>query len=168
MNSIVNTITKNLPDYWDKNISYQNPYRRINVSIYRAEYDKISDILSKAANDYHHQLRRLERVQNVYAYGQFIVREQFFINNAPLSTCYRVQRFYVLRKIYLEDAIEYNLDPRRIGVGTTTITFLSKINFVPDDHVVLVLKVLTYNPNQDSITPERSSDYFIEYVAYLD
>lgn len=62
---------------------------------------------------------------------------------------------------YLDTALKHNLDYRRCGMGS--IQLHKKISANRGD-IVLVVQVLTTDINCTVISPERSCDYFIEYI----
>lgn len=77
----------------------------------------------------------------------------------------QVRRYLAIKKYHLQNALEYNIDPRRCGL--TSLTFVSSINQIRADEVLLIVQVVTANPNVLCITPKISNEYFVEYVVYV-
>lgn len=72
----------------------------------------------------------------------------------------------ILNSKCLRTALEYNLDHRRIG-RCKPFTLYSTVSSVSDSCVLLIVQVVTNCPDADSITPDKTNEYYVEYVAYF-
>lgn len=70
----------------------------------------------------------------------------------------------LLNKDLLDVALEHNLDERRTGVKQS---FLSQINPTNVNEVLIIVQTVTDEPFSKVTVPKRNTDYYIEYVAYL-
>lgn len=69
-------------------------------------------------------------------------------------------------KIQLNMALKYNLDSRRLQCPD--LTFTSNIDQIDASEVVFIVQIVTNAPYEAVINPTRSTDFFIEYIAYFD
>lgn len=65
----------------------------------------------------------------------------------------------------MNQALRYNLDHRRCGL--TELAFVSNLNQVHANEVVLVVQVVTNTPYSEVIRPSNNLEYFIDYVVTL-
>lgn len=65
----------------------------------------------------------------------------------------------------MNNALKHNLDYRRCGM--VNLQLLKKIPNIFKGDIVLIVQTLTADLIASNITPERSSDYFIEYIVYF-
>ncbi|XP_050498386.1 uncharacterized protein LOC126879420 [Diabrotica virgifera virgifera] len=154
-------ILKNAPSYWieDYNVSSQYPLTNYNSPEYKEIFGEV--IMATGLRNY----TRIDRNQNIYDLGQFFIREQLKIALCNGSkTFYRVRRFMKIKKMYLPVALQFNADYRRCGLPNQT--FKSKLQNLAPDEIILVVQINTDSPTNDNITPDNSSDYFIEYIVY--
>uniref|UniRef100_A0A6P7H216 Uncharacterized protein LOC114345884 n=1 Tax=Diabrotica virgifera virgifera TaxID=50390 RepID=A0A6P7H216_DIAVI len=154
-------ILNNKPSYWveDNNVSSQYPLTNYNSPEYKEIFGEV--IMATGLTNY----TRIRRIQNIYDLGQFLIREQLKIALSNGSTTfYKVRRFMKIKRIYQPVALQFNADYRRCGVPNQT--FKNKLQNLAPDEIILVVKIITDSPTNDNITPENSSDYFIEYIVY--
>lgn len=80
---------------------------------------------------------------------------------------FEVRRFISVPNDKLKAALDYNLDPRRLnsGLDDQLHLFTHLRDFDVNSHTVLVVKVITSKPYDDTFIPERSSEYYIEYIC---
>ncbi|VEN63733.1 unnamed protein product [Callosobruchus maculatus] len=109
-------------------------------------------------------IKKINRYQNVYDFGQVLIREQHLTVMNPGTQYYRVRRYVVVEKCYLNDALEYNLDYRRIN-RSSEITFSKSISVRSSSEVVLVVQIITDNKMASYVTPKNCADFFIEYIV---
>jgi hypothetical protein len=82
------------------------------------------------------------------------------------SSCLFQVRYYVtVSNSYFDEVAKYNLDPRRCGMGLSTISFNKNLSYCGSGQILVVVKVLTTEPNKESICPKTSCDYFVEYIV---
>lgn len=60
--------------------------------------------------------------------------------------------------------MEYNLDYRRCNLSS--LNFKRQLPFIKNDEIIFVVQVVTNSPQDDIITPDSSSDYYIEYIIH--
>lgn len=136
------------PPYWNKN--YTNISNIIPISNTGPEYQQISFDAYQATNG--RAFASIFRVQNIYDFGQMLVREQLMINLADSINFYRVRRFTKVRKHFLPIALQYNLDYRRCGLPN--LEFKKQLCGIRPDDVILAVIVVTSTPRADVIIPE--------------
>ncbi|KAH1001109.1 hypothetical protein HUJ04_013361 [Dendroctonus ponderosae] len=133
-----------------------------------SEYMTIHSQVHQALVGSGRTISRIVRVKNLIDFGQFLVREQFLVCQNGNTKYFRVRRFISLNAANLQEALKYNLDPRRCNLSNLQFEsqVLGSVSGWPhEDRIVLVVQVLTCNPLQGTIYPDKSLDYFIEYVG---
>nr|CAH7761889.1 unnamed protein product [Callosobruchus chinensis] len=152
-----NIILKHAPISWCKS-TVTGQYE-----VTSSEYSEIAAEIRNAGLN--KMIVKINRYQNLYDYGQVLIREQHLAVMNPGIQYYRVRRYFVLDKHYLDDALEYNLDYRRIG-RCSEITFCKSINgLMSSSQVIIIVQVITENKAASSITPKNCADFFIEYIV---
>nr|CAI5824562.1 unnamed protein product [Callosobruchus analis] len=153
-----NVILKYSPSTWHRS-SVTGQYE-----VTCSEYDEISAELRNAGLS--NTIIKISRYQNVYDYGQVLIREQHLAVMYPATQYYRVRRFFVVQQYHLNDALEYNLDYRRIS-RYDEISFSKSLSSISSSHIVLVVQVITDNRTASCITPKHGADFFIEYIVEI-
>lgn len=158
---MIHEILNNVPDYWHRTTNIC----KVKVS-QSDELIVINKMIKKALNE-EMEVESLVRHQNLYTYGQFLIRKQALVQEG--STYYEVRRFIVIPKSREYDAVKSNLDVRRFQPNSRRqLLMCSDIdNFDVNSDCLLVISIVTNNPNEKYFEPQRSSDYYIEYVATL-
>ncbi|KAJ8925841.1 hypothetical protein NQ315_009693 [Exocentrus adspersus] len=157
------TVLKYAPDYWNASPVYINT--QIILGSDSEEYKQIEYEIQEATRSPNLKFSLISRNQNVYDYGQVLVREQLLLVSKPHHIYYRVRRYITIHKLYRTTALEYNLDHRRCGKAS--LSFQKYINRPTSNEIVLVVQVITTDPNADFLQPTNSSDYFIDYIAEI-
>ncbi|KAJ8941702.1 hypothetical protein NQ318_023298 [Aromia moschata] len=163
VDNMQNVITKYAPEHWEKN--YTDPSTKFPLHPTSEEFNEISSCVRQAVRQSNLRIISIKRYQNIFDSGQYITKEQLLATANPESTYYRVRRFITIKSHYLNTALEYNLDPRRCGKAS--LVFRNQISSCASDDVVLVVQVITKQPNASKITPNNSSEYFIDYIVEM-
>lgn len=79
MSSMLSFVKDNLPDHWE-DANYSSSYVLFSLDKYSREYQKIEAYFKDTS------IRRIQRVQNPYQYGRFILRQQM------MNTYYEVSK----------------------------------------------------------------------------
>jgi hypothetical protein len=83
--------------------------------------------------------------------------------------CIFQMRYYVtVNNSNRDKVVKYNLDPRRCGMGLSTLSFNKKLVYCEPGRSVVAVKVLTTEPDKETICPKTSCDYFIENILMKD
>lgn len=64
----------------------------------------------------------------------------------------------------VDTALGSNLDERRMY---TDCQFESQLSSIALSDVILIIQAITSEPYNKCLTPDKSNDYYIEYVAYF-
>ncbi|XP_018574034.1 uncharacterized protein LOC108913053 [Anoplophora glabripennis] len=156
------TVLKYSPSYWDTCLEDNEQFK---VGSSSEEFRIIAYQTKQATRNSNLHIKKILRNQNIHDFGQLLIREQLMAVLRSYEKYYRVRRFITIKKQFLTNALQYNLDHRRCG--KSSLIFGKYLTYVGDDDVVLVVQVLTNSPNSDCIAPANSSDYFIDYIVYL-
>ncbi|CAH2005617.1 unnamed protein product [Acanthoscelides obtectus] len=151
-------ILKHAPSCWTKSTI---------VGQYELSANELNDIsaeVKRAIRSTHLKISSIKRYQNVYDYGQVLIREQLLTVINPGIQYYRVRRFFVLAKHRLTAGLDYNLDYRRIG-RCSELTFRKEVAPSDSSEVLIVVQIITDNLNLSSIQPKNNADYFIDYIV---
>lgn len=129
---------------------------------------------------------KLLRHQNVNQYGMFLIRQQhlqvihpnvnfvkvstpntnmhhLIISNISISYLFQVTRYCRLQRSTIEEAVEFNLDERRLE--EPVIFTISPPNVLYNGDIVLVVSFITEESNfgTSNLQPKRDCDFYIEY-----
>ncbi|KYB26559.1 hypothetical protein TcasGA2_TC033866 [Tribolium castaneum] len=157
---MLNVIRQYIPHDWDENLG-----NCTDLSQYSDEYKSVINDVNEALQTTTIANRRIQRVQDIYAFGQFLIREQQLLKSES-TTLYRVRRFVQVSRLYVNKVVEYNLDQRRCGLGQS-LTLNRKLNYYDPNKVIVVVKVLETDPQSSETTVKRSSDYYVEYIVHI-
>ncbi|KRT81649.1 hypothetical protein AMK59_5056 [Oryctes borbonicus] len=143
-----------LPTNWQERNGNYNEIFDINRG--SQEFEQVEDLIKIQS------ITKVQRVQNCNFYCQFICRREYLARTS--NQYYSVRRFIQISNCYLQDALNYNLDPRRLNVGELVLQ--QQLNYIGCNQVALIVNVLTDNPHSNS-KPKRNTDYYIEYIVYF-
>lgn len=106
---------------------------------------------------------KLLRHQNVNQYGMFLIRQQHLQVLHPNVNFVKVTRYCRLQRSTIEEAIEFNLDERRLEERVTFT--ISPPNVLYNGDIVLVVSFITEESNfgTSNLQPKRDCDFYIEY-----
>lgn len=105
-------------------------------------------------NNYFQRVHKWNKIETLAVI--YLVRDIFFI--------LQVRRYINIKSQYLRPALEYNLDYRRCNLSS--LNFKRQLPFIKNDEIIFVVQVVTNSPQDDIITPDSSSDYYIEYIIH--
>jgi hypothetical protein len=156
LSAMLNTVKQYTPNTWNSGSETSV------VPSYTEEYRKLQNEVNAMASI--PGIQQIIRVQDLHAYGQFLIREQLLLKTET-SPLYRVRYYITVSNSYFDEVAKYNLDPRRCGMGLSTISFNKNLSYCGSGQILVVVKVLTTEPNKESICPKTSCDYFVEYIV---
>ncbi|XP_044760548.1 uncharacterized protein LOC123317973 [Coccinella septempunctata] len=147
------------PSTWDK----QYECGEFTVCRGTAEFDELENDLLRAINNAK-SLKNLTRIQNVYDFGQFLMRSQIVVfTKSPL---YKVRRYVAISNSQKSIALKHNLDHRRLG--TSEIEYCSHLSNVNRNSLIFVVRILSHDSEERRIVPYNFTEYYIEYVAEME
>ncbi|XP_074036824.1 uncharacterized protein [Leptinotarsa decemlineata] len=159
-----NGILSWVPDCWKKDdMSAHSWCQRIELERTCEEFEQIQYEIRRATLDIKKHIRCIERNQSIYDLGQFLIRGQLLMTLKPFTSYYKVRRYIKIKANYLTAALNYNVDYRRCGLSS--VVFNSFIPNMTNGDILLVIQVITSEPQSSYITPSNSSDYYIEYIV---
>lgn len=83
---MLNIVRQYLPNNWDEDLG-----KTVELSTHSEEYKKVVNSVNEALGVFSSigNKKRIERVQDIYSYGQFLIREQQLLKSES-SNLYRV------------------------------------------------------------------------------
>jgi hypothetical protein len=85
-----------------------------------------------------------------------------------LNCLFQMLYYVTVNNSNRDKVVKYNLDPRRCGMGLSTLSFNKKLDYCEPGRSVVAVKVLTTEPDKETICPKTSCDYFIENILMKD
>ncbi|XP_044264775.1 uncharacterized protein LOC123011420 [Tribolium madens] len=156
---MLNVIRQYVPHNWDQTLA-----NSIDLNQCSEEYKNVLNDVNEALQTVSIGNNRIQRVQDIYAFGQFLIREQQLLKTES-TTLYRVRRFVQVSSLYAQKVAEYNLDQRRCGLGQS-LTLHKKLNYYDSSNIIVVVKALVTDPLSSETSVKRSSDYYVEYIVH--
>lgn len=165
------------PHTWTSTNYNNRRYALVQINSNSNEYSEVTAPFRR------YGIERVERVQNPYALGYFMLRKKQLSGRG--QTVYEVRRYHPVNYADKEAALEYNLDVRkyaavRLGNDNFTNTFLELFQSTPqfyasveslvaryDTFIVCKVLVDVSNQNISVIEPSRESEYMPEYVVKI-
>ncbi|CAH0549855.1 unnamed protein product [Brassicogethes aeneus] len=157
-------VIKYSPITWDKRQSVTR--MDYDLTAYKNEEYKQIAYEANVAMDTEHSNLQVVRVQNIHDLGQCLIKQQKLLVENPGQAFYQGRRYIVISQNYLNEALEYNLDYRRCGLSQ--LKFNTKVSPINTNNVLVVVQTIIKNQDQDSIVPEYSDEFYIEYYVKLD
>ncbi|KAK9883289.1 hypothetical protein WA026_001472 [Henosepilachna vigintioctopunctata] len=148
------------PATWVRDYKSHNHYLVKGTEYQQIEYD-----VQRAVKNLKKVLA-IWRVQNIFHYGQFLMRSQILAREDSVASYYKVRRYVAIPTSLVETAMEYNLDHRRLNMEN--IEFCSHLPYVEDDHSIFVVCILTKDVEARCISPYDFTEYYIDYVVDID
>lgn len=160
MTSMLSFVLENVPNDWERVITYDTIYKLFDVQISSKESLDVKAMFNSTSLN----INSIRRVQNPFQYGRFKLRQEM-LNSYSVETV-----FQVVSARDLETALKYTCDYRRYkhGYGNYSESkhplFYHDINkainfqFAINDKCVLVI-------NKISGTTKTQSDYYIQYIV---
>ncbi|CAH1364295.1 unnamed protein product, partial [Tenebrio molitor] len=144
---MLNIVKQYTPNTWD---SYSKTSTlESDTEEYRELRNEVNAMMSTL------EIKEILRVQDLQAYGQFLIREQLLLKTET-SPLYRVRYYVMVNNAYRDKVVKYNLDPRRCGMALSTLSFNKKLDYCEPGRSVVVVKVLTTEPDKKTICPKTS------------
>ncbi|KAK9883288.1 hypothetical protein WA026_001471 [Henosepilachna vigintioctopunctata] len=147
------------PKTWNR--SYNN--NLIPVLESSDEYADVENDIKKACIN-NQCIQDIRRYQNIYDFGQFLLRGQILCSENPGTQYYAVRRYVEVPKAMAELAMKHNLDHRRIQMNA--LEFRSHLTNGSSNSDIYVVKILTTDPKARCIVPYNFTEYYIEYIIY--
>lgn len=152
-------------------------YALVQINSYNSEYIEVTAPFGG------YRIVRVERVQNPYALGYFMLRKKQLLSRG--QQVYEVRRYHPVSSSDKDTALEYNLDVRkytavRLGNDDFTNVFLDVFQNTPqfytkvgslvaryDTFIVCKVLVGVSHQNISVIEPSCDSEYMPEYVVRI-